>query len=114
MHIDTYAFGRITIDGVEYTSDCLIMGDTVQPNWWRRQGHLLSPDDIRVILEREPDTLVVGCGASSMMKIDPATDRVLEQSGIAMEAFDTRSATERFNTLSGEGANVAAALHLTC
>lgn len=114
MHIDRYEFGRITIDGVEYTSDCLIVGDTVHRNWWRKQGHLLSPDDIRPILERKPDMLVVGCGASGMMKIDPATRRALEQSRIVIDARDTRGAAERFNALSDEGANVAAALHLTC
>ena len=42
MHIDSYQFGKIVIDGTGYSSDCVILGDSVQANWWRKQGHLLA------------------------------------------------------------------------
>jgi len=38
MHIDSYQFGQITVDGISYSSDVIILGDTVQSNWWREQG----------------------------------------------------------------------------
>jgi hypothetical protein len=39
MHIDSYQFGEIVIDGAEYDSDCLITGNRIQTNWRRKQGH---------------------------------------------------------------------------
>jgi len=38
MHIDSYQFGRIVIDGVGYGSDLIILGDGVQENWRRVRG----------------------------------------------------------------------------
>jgi len=114
MHIDSYQFGNIVIDGVSYNSDIIILGDTVQSNWWRKQGHLLSAEDIQSIIAAKPSTLVVGCGASGLMKVTDQTQQVLQEHDIKLEALDTHKAVQRFNELSQAGANVAAALHLTC
>ena len=114
MHIDSYQFGKIVIDGVNYSSDCLIFGDTVQSNWWRKQGHSLAVDDLKTIIAAKPTVLVVGCGASGLMKVPEKTRKVLQEHGIQLETFDTCKAVERFNELSQAGVNVAAALHLTC
>jgi hypothetical protein len=114
MHIDSYQFGQITVDGVSYSSDIIILGDTVQSNWWRKQGHLLSVADIQPVITAKPSVLVVGCGASGLMKVTEETQQVLQEHDIKLEAHNTRKAVQRFNELSQAGANVAAALHLTC
>jgi hypothetical protein len=114
MHIDSYQFGEIVIDGVSYTSDCLILGDSVQANWWRKQGHILSAEDLESVITARPSILVVGCGASGFMKVPENTRQVLQQYNIKLEAIDTYKAVERFNELTQTGVNVAAALHLTC
>lgn len=114
MHIDSYQFGEVVIDGVVYNSDCLIIGGNVKDNWWRRQGHLLSAEDLAEVIEAKPKILVVGCGASGMMKISEKTRLVLKANNIKLEVYETDEAVERFNELSAQGANIAAALHLTC
>jgi hypothetical protein len=114
MHIDSYKFGEIVIDGVEYTSDCLIIGNSVQVNWWRKQGHSLSVEDLESVIAAKPSVLVVGCGASGFMKVPEKTRQVLQENDIKLEALDTYKAVERFNELTQTGVNVAAALHLTC
>jgi hypothetical protein len=114
MHIDSYQFGKIVIDGKSYSSDCIILGDSVQSNWWRKQGHLLSSEDIEIVLSAKPSVLVVGCGASGVMKISEQTRQVLQKHNIQLEALDTYKAVQKFNELSQIGSNVAAALHLTC
>ena len=114
MHIDSYRFGRIVIDRVEYDSDCLILGDAVRANWLRKQGHLLNVEDLQAVVDAKPAVLVVGCGAYGMMKMAEGTRRLLEQSGIQLEALATHEAVTRLNELSKEGVNAAAALHLTC
>jgi len=114
MHIDSYQFGKIVIDGTRYNSDCLILGDLVRANWWRKQGHVLAREDLQRVIEAKPAVLVVGCGASGLMKISEDTRQTLQQEGIELVALDTHKAVTKFNELAEKGENVAAALHLTC
>ncbi len=114
MHIDSYQFGKIAIDGVNYSSDIIILGNTVQSNWWRKQGHSLSVEDLKTIITEGPSVLVVGCGASGLMQVPEKTRQVLQEHDIQLKALDTYKAVQRFNELSQTGVNVAAALHLTC
>lgn len=114
MHIDSYEFGQIVIDGQTYSSDCIILAGSVNCDWWREQGHSLSAKDIEIILEAKPKILVIGKGASGLMNVPERTKQVLKQKGIEFEALDTKEAVKRFNELSKVGENVAAALHLTC
>ena len=114
MHIDSYQFGKIVIDGVDYSKDCLILDGVVQANWWRKQGHLLSAEDLQPIIAAKPTVLIVGCGASGLMKVSDEAREVLLEEDIQLEAVDTAKAVERFNELSKTGVNIAAALHLTC
>ncbi|HUT29210.1 MAG TPA: Mth938-like domain-containing protein [Sedimentisphaerales bacterium] len=114
MQIDSYKFGEIVIDGTTYGSDVIIAAGTVRPNWRRKQGHLLSAEDLEAVIAARPSVLVIGCGASAMMKAPEETRQALRERNIQSEALDTHKAVQRFNQLSAEGANVAAALHLTC
>ena len=114
MHIDSYQFGEIVIDGVTYNSDVIILGDSVQSNWWRKQGHSLSTEDLKTVIAAKPSVLVIGCGASGLMKVPGETRQVLQENDIQLQALDTDKAIQRFNELSQAGVNVAAALHLTC
>ncbi len=114
MHIDSYRFGKIVIDGVSYDSDCIILGDSVQANWWREQGHSLSVGDLETVISAKPSVLIVGCGAAGIMKVPEQTREALREQGIELEALNTSKAVKRFNELSGTGQEVAAAFHLTC
>ena len=114
MHIDSYQFGRIVIDGASYTSDCLILGGVVKPDWRRQEGHSLSVEDLQDVIEAKPAILVTGSGASGMMDVPEKTMQTLKEQGIQVEVYDTHRAVKRFNELAKKGENAAAALHLTC
>ena len=114
MHIDSYQFGKIVIDGTAYNSDCLILGESVQTHWRRKNGHLLTVEDLKTIIAAMPTILVVGCGASGLMKVSEDLSQILREHGIELFTTNTNKAVERFNELSEKGENVAAALHLTC
>lgn len=114
MHIDSYQFGIIVIDGAEYDSDCFILDDSVHANWWRKQGHVLVVEDLQPVIAAKPSVLVVGCGASGMMKVPEQTRQALEQHDIELIALDTDKAVKKFNELAAKDQDVAAALHLTC
>jgi len=111
--IEHYSFGSIIIDGQNYTSDVIIFPDHIQSSWWREQGHRLSLADIEPALESKPELLIVGQGASGMMKIDSDLTRQLDARGIELIAVDTAQACEIHNRLEREKALVTC-LHLTC
>ena len=114
MHIDSYEFGEIVIDGVSYDSDIIIHEGTVESGWWREQGHSLAVEDLSWVIAARPSVLVVGCGASGLMQVPEQTRGVLQENGIELEAVGTHKAVQRFNELAQAGADIAAAMHLTC
>ena len=114
MHIDSYKFGKIVVDGVDYDSDVIILSDTVQSDWWRKQGHSLDAEDLKTVLAAKPSVLVVGCGASGLMEVPGQTRQVLKEHDIQLEVHNSYKAVQKFNELKEAGVNVVAALHLTC
>ncbi len=111
--IDSYSFGRIKIDGKEFTSDVIIFPNRVKSKWYRKEGHTLHLEDIRDILEERLDVLIVGTGRCGLLSIPRDTCRELEAKGIELMAQRTGKATKTFNKLCKEK-KVVAALHLTC
>ena len=111
--IESYEFGRIVIDGRVYTSDLILFPDRVRSDWWRKEGHRLSVEDLGEIVRAKPEVLVVGTGHSGLVEIPGETARFIRSKGIELVAEPTRKATEIYNELS-KSKRVVAALHLTC
>jgi hypothetical protein len=111
--IESYDFGRIVIDGRQFGSDVVIFPDRIDGNWWRKEGHTLSADDVKEIVEAKPEVLVVGTGYSGLMKIHPQTEQYLQSSGIELIAARTEKACKIYNELF-KSRRVVAAFHLTC
>lgn len=111
--IESYKFGRIVIDGNAYNSDVIVFPERVEPDWWRETGHSLSIKDLVAVFKFGPETLIVGAGYSSMMKIPASTKNEIELKGMELICADTSSAVETFNRLSGTKI-VIGAFHLTC
>lgn len=114
MHIDSYSFGKMTIDGVDYHTDLFAFADTVFPDWWRKQGHSLCPQDLDELMQYHPDLLIIGTGAASQMKVPKQTVQYIEDKGIDLTTARTSKAVDIFNQAIVAGRKVAAAFHLTC
>jgi hypothetical protein len=114
MRIESFSFGTITIEGQKYSRDVLLLPPRVIAGWWRKEGHRLDTADLAEAIAYHPDTLVVGTGASGMMRVPESTVRDIESTGAKVEVFPTDKACERFNGLMEIGEKVAAAFHLTC
>ena len=112
-NVDSYRFGRIVIDGKSHTQDLIILPHRVVEGWWRKEGHMLQPDDLEEVLAARPDLLVVGLGAYRRMRVTDQARQSLDQAGIELVAQSTKQACETYNQLRGQR-TVAAALHLTC
>jgi hypothetical protein len=111
--IDSYNFGQIVINSQKYTSDVIIFPDRVRGDWWRDEGHELNLKDISLILREKPEVLVVGTGASGLMKVLPEVEKEAAARNIQIIVQPTGEACEIYNQLS-QTQNVVAALHLTC
>jgi len=110
--IESYSFGRMVIGGKVYEADLIIVGEEILPNWWRKEGHSLCPDDLKVVVQRKPEILVIGTGAYGAMDVPYKTEEFLEKQGIEVIWKPTAEAVEIFNSLSGR--KKAGAFHLTC
>lgn len=113
MIIEHYSFGSITIDGKTYTSDVIIYPGRVDSSWWRKEGHNLQAVDLTDAVKAKPQILVVGTGASGVMRVPKETISHLTSKGIEVHVERTDKAVELFNKLQKEKI-VIAALHLTC
>ena len=114
MVIESYAFGNIVIDGMRYTSDLIIYPDwKVVDGWWRKSGHLMTAADIAGLVAAGPDVIVVGTGASGMLKPERGIEKLLAQKGVELVAAPSSQALKHFNALS-PSKKVGACFHLTC
>ena len=111
--INSYHFGQIVINGQKYTSDVIIFPDRVQGDWWRDESHELTLKDISVIMNENPELLLVGTGASGLMRVLAEVEREAEAHNIELIVQPTSEACEIYNQLSPTQ-RVVAALHLTC
>ena len=110
--LEDYSFGRLKVDGREHTRDLIVLPDRVVPDWWRRDGHSLAMEDLDEVLDELPPRLVLGVGADSRLRPDPAVIAELERRGVQVEGLPTDAAVRRYGEL--DERRTAAALHLTC
>jgi len=111
--IDSYRFGEVVINGQKYSSDVIIFPDRVQSEWWRDESHELTLKDISGIISEKPEILLVGTGASGMMRVMHEVEQEAEARDIQLIVQPTGEACEIYNQLAPTQ-RVVAALHLTC
>jgi hypothetical protein len=94
----------------------MIFGREVSPDWVRKRGHQLYPEDLTWITRKDPDLLIVGTGSSGRMTVSGESRSFLEDEDIDLWIGNTDEASEYYNVkLEEEGEDrVAGAFHLTC
>jgi hypothetical protein len=111
--VDSYSFGRITIDNQTYTSDIILFPDRVFSPWWRKKGHNLCLEDLEEIPFEDYDALIVGTGFFGAMKVDKAIQSFLKENGIQLFVEKTKEAVRKYNEMVNQR-DVVGAFHLTC
>ncbi|MBM1154638.1 Mth938-like domain-containing protein [archaeon] len=116
--IEAYSFGRMRVDGREYSRDLIILPTEIQPNWWRKEGHSLCVEDLEYVMkynEQNPlEVLVIGTGYMGCMRVPSEVVRAIEERGIKVIVTDTRRAVDLYNQYASSGKRTAGAFHLTC
>jgi hypothetical protein len=115
LRIDEYSFGRMIIGGKDFASDLILYPDGhIQDNWWRTESHNLLPADVTTLLDAGPEKLVIGTGASGMMRVSESVVELCKDRGIEVEVCRTAVAVTKFNEAAEAGTVVAACFHLAC
>lgn len=114
MKIDSCEFGEVVVDGKRYTDDVIIYPEKVVSDWERKNGHEIGLEDIKDVIEYNPEIIVVGTGMSGMLKILPETRELFMKKNIELIEMHTKEASERFNKIIDEKKKAVACLHLTC
>lgn len=111
--IEKYSFGYMTINGQPYDHDVLVSPGEVK-KWWRKDGHNIAKEDLKKALEMNPEIIVIGTGASGMMKVAKEVQNYITTKKIEVAIEVTEKAKDVYNQLEGHGKKVAGLFHLTC
>ncbi|TSA28476.1 hypothetical protein D4R71_00725 [bacterium] len=114
MRIESYQFGKMVIDGIQYTHDVIIHKNEVQADWWRERSHHLTLADFPCLQDEKPDVLIIGTGKFGLIKIHKDVRNFCEQNGIELICKDSSNAVDTFNDMQNSGKHIIAAFHLTC
>jgi len=79
--IEEYEFGRIIIQGKVYTSDVIVHKNGVEEGWWRKEGHKVCMDDIKRVIDLNPEIVVFGTGAYGRVKVEDNVIEYLKKKG---------------------------------
>jgi hypothetical protein len=118
IHIDSAAFGSVTINGKKHKDVLVVEGVVVERNvslLHRLFGtsHRISGDEETQLLRGRPDAIVIGSGQSGVLKVSKTTEQKLRnKSELYIE--ETPAAIKRFNQLTAAGKKVNALVHTTC
>ena len=112
--INSCSFGFMVIDGRNYNSDLIIYPDgRIVDSWHRKKGHRLSTDDIRELIETDPDVIIAGTGTSGLVVPEKELKKLLSEKGIQFIHAPNQEAIELYNDFSLKK-RVGACFHLTC
>lgn len=112
MKIEDYGFGRIRIDGRDFSKDVMILPERIICPWWRLEGHYLQLEDLKDVLETRPEVLVIGTGYFGRMRVAKEVEEELTGLGIRYHILRSKEAVRLFNDL--DTGRKAGIFHLTC
>jgi hypothetical protein len=111
--INKCQFGKIIIDNREYCSDVIIFPDKIHNNWWRKSGHSLIINDLKLVINYKPEVLIIGTGIFGLMHVDNITLAKIKEYGIEnIIIMKTKPACKKYNQV--QSIKKVAALHITC
>jgi len=112
--INSYQFGQIEIDGKKYFKDLILFSDGRILFWQRKEGHYLTEDDLKGVSLENMEALVIGTGASGIMRVSDDLISNLKKKGVKIFVLKTKEATQKFNEFLEQKRKAMGAFHLTC
>jgi hypothetical protein len=113
MKIESYEFGKMVVGGQTYRSDVIVYPDSVQRDWWRKEGHRLDIEDLKEVIEADPEVVIVGTGCYGRLIVPGELIEEISRQEIELLAFETSAAIESYNNIA-VGKKTVGVFHLTC
>ncbi|MES9824325.1 MAG: Mth938-like domain-containing protein [Candidatus Thiodiazotropha endolucinida] len=111
LSIQRYDQGEVTVSGVIYRENCIVLPDRIISTW-RPGGFLdLRQEDFSFLAELSPEIVILGTGLKQHFP-HPSLTQPLMQNQIGLEVMNTAAACRTYNILMSEGRRVAAALFM--
>jgi len=76
----------------------------------RKKSHYVSIDEVKPLLEENPEVIIIGIGYNEMVKVD----KEILKLNVGVLILETSEAIKAFNQLKSSGVKVAAIIHTTC
>lgn len=111
ISIGSVSDGQIRIAGATYRKTVALTTEEVVGDWDETPVKELTPEDLRPLLDTDPEIIILGTGSENVFAPREVTF-ALARRGVGLEVMDTRAAARTFNVLSTEGRRVAALLYL--
>jgi uncharacterized protein len=109
--IERYAAGAIVINGVIHTATLALAPSWLRSPWGPAQPADLEPNHLRELLDRRPELILIGTGASQ--RFPPRTLlREAITAGVGIEVMTTAAACRTYAVLSAERRDVLAVLFM--
>ncbi|MCU7944144.1 MAG: Mth938-like domain-containing protein [Candidatus Thiodiazotropha sp. (ex Cardiolucina cf. quadrata)] len=111
LSIQRYDQGEVTVSGVIYRENCIVLPDRIISAW--RPGSFLDlgQEDFSFLAELSPEIVILGTGNKQHFP-HPSLTQPLMQNQIGLEVMNTAAACRTYNILMSEGRRVAAALFM--
>uniref|UniRef100_A0A8C8ZHZ5 Mth938 domain-containing protein n=1 Tax=Prolemur simus TaxID=1328070 RepID=A0A8C8ZHZ5_PROSS len=117
--IASLSWGQMKVQGSTTTyKDCKVWPGGSRAWDWRETGTEHSPGvqpaDVKEVVEKGVQTLVIGRGMSEALKVPPSTVEYLKKHGIDVRVLQTEAAVKEYNALAAQGVRVGGVFHSTC
>lgn len=107
--IRSYAPGEVRVGERTLITNCIISADRLIPDWKIRDIDDFGAADLQMILDFEPQIVLLGTGATQRFPSAQVRSAFAEH-GVALEPMDLGAACRTFNILVQEERQVVAAL----
>lgn len=110
--IEEFSFGMFRIAGKTYYDDIKIINNKVK-SWQNRRGLEITLDNIKELVDSQPEILIIGSGASGLLKVPDEVKMNIMSHRIKLIVQKTTEAVATFNNAVKEGRKVAAIMKAT-
>lgn len=112
VRIDSTYFGSIIVNGQKFDGDMIVCWDGELRE--RQSSHTFSKDELRELMMKEPETIILGTGTAGLMKADPSIEVTAKMEGVEIQKHKSVKAIQEFNRLARKNKKAIAVIHVTC
>ena len=105
--IENATIGNVSINGVKYNNDVIVIGDRVK-TWEREGAFVLEADELQEAIWAQPEVIIIGTGFRSYFFVPYEVRKFLLDQGIHIIVDHTDAACKLFNDISPMKRTVAA------